>query len=173
MNKLNKALSSLLFVLVYLLYQSFLPNKTSVPSTHTPKPSLVSSGLIKVIRVVDGDTIEIEGNIKVRYIGINAPESVAPGKPVGCFGHEASDKNKELVLGEEVTLEKDISETDKYNRLLRYVYLDGVMINDELVKEGYAEVATYPPDIKYKDEFLVSEKYAKENSLGLWGKCGN
>jgi len=89
----------------------------------------------------------------VRYLGINTPESVDPRKPVECFGKEASLKNKELVLNKKVVLEKDISEIDKYGRLLRYVYVDGIFINLELIKQGYAQVATYPPDVKYHDLF--------------------
>ena len=93
-----------------------------------------SASLVKVTRVVDGDTIEIEGGEKVRYIGIDTPETVDPRKPVQCFGVEASKKNKEMVEGKMVRLEKDITDKDKYNRLLRYVWLDDVFVNLELVK---------------------------------------
>ena len=85
--------------------------------------------LYNVIRVVDGDTIEIEGGQKVRYIGIDTPETVDPSRPVGCYGKEASDKNKELVEGKIVRLEKDISETDRYGRLLRYIYVGDIFVN--------------------------------------------
>lgn len=142
------------------------------PTTPQKVPESNFPLLVKVTRVVDGDTIEVEGGTKIRYIGIDAPETVDPKRPDGCFGKEASEKNKELVLGKNVLLEKDVSETDKYGRLLRYVYVGDTMINDELVREGYAQVSTYPPDVKYQDKFLDSEKYAMENNLGLWGKCG-
>lgn len=135
---------------------------------NSPTPQVAGE---KVTRVIDGDTIEITGGIKVRYIGINAPESVAPGKPVACFGIESSNKNKDLVLGKEVRLVKDVSETDKYGRLLRYVYVGDTFVNDELVREGYARASTYPPDVKFQDKFFESEKYARENNLGLWGNC--
>lgn len=148
------------------------PTPLNTPNSNVLS-STASATLVRVIRIVDGDTIEIEGGEKVRYIGINAPESVAPGKQVKCFGKEASNKNKELVLGKEVRLEKDISEADKYGRLLRYVHLGSVFVNDELVREGYVRVSTYPPDVKYQTKFLESEKYAKEFNLGLWSKCGN
>ena len=148
----------------------------------SPTPFVLSASdsakFVKVIRVIDGDTIEIEGGQKIRYIGINAPESVAPGKPLGCYGRESSAKNKELVEGKMVKLEKDVSETDKYNRLLRYVYVENpelvsgsLFVNDSLVREGFARVSTYPPDVKYQKMFLESEKYARQNNLGLWGKC--
>ena len=128
---------------------------------------------VKVIRVIDGDTIEIEGGQKIRYIGMDTPETVNPETPVQCFGQEASVKNKELVGGKIVELEKDVSETDKYGRLLRYVWVNGSMVNEQLIKEGYARIETFPPDIKYANRFLIDEKVAKIKKLGLWNKCNN
>src|SRR3990167_5660053 len=122
----------------------------------------------KVARVVDGDTIEVEGGQTVRYIGINTPETVHPQKTVECFGREASNKNKELVEGKFVQLEKDISETDKYGRLLRYVYVDGVFVNELLVKEGFAYASSYPPDIKYQDLLNSAQEEARSQNRGLW-----
>ena len=127
--------------------------------------------LFKVIRVIDGDTIEIEGNQKIRYIGIDTPETVHPSKPVECFGKESSNKNKELVEGKMIRLEKDISETDQYGRLLRYVYVGDVFINDYLVRQGYANASTYPPDVKYSDQFVQAQQEAKDNNRGLWRAC--
>lgn len=119
-----------------------------------------------VSKIIDGDTIELEDGVRVRYIGINAPEMTTK-----CYAQEATDFNRQLVEGKSVTLEKDISETDKYDRLLRYVYLDGVMVNEKLVAEGFAQVATYPPDVKYASRFLAAQKQAKLDKLGLWSKC--
>ena len=130
-----------------------------------------SSG-VSVSRVVDGDTIEIEGGEKVRYIGIDTPEVVDPRKPVQCFGKEASNKNKELVDGKRIRLEKDVSETDKYGRLLRYIFVGDLFVNEVLVKEGYAFSSTYPPDVKYQSIFVEAEKEAREANRGLWGLCG-
>ena len=140
-----------------------------------------SSGLVgyaKVIRVIDGDTIEIENGKKVRYIGINSPEKTNGGE---CYSSESTGKNSELVLGKTVRLEKDISERDKYDRLLRYVYVDpppsdtssgqGVFVNEVMVSDGYATVATYPPDVKYKDTIINAERRAREEGKGLWGEC--
>lgn len=132
-----------------------------------------------VTKIIDGDTIEVDiagKAYKLRYIGINTPETVDPRRKVQCFGKEASNENKSLVDGKEVLLEKDISETDKYGRLLRYVYLpmpDGTLlfVNDYLVRQGFANVDTYPPDIKYVDRFKAAEKEAREGKKGLWGKC--
>lgn len=142
------------------------PVNISTPSFSTSSPQYL------VTRIVDGDTIQIETGQKVRYIGMNTPESVDPRKPVECFGKEASEKNKELVLNKKVYLIKDVSETDKYGRLLRYVYLeDGTFINSELVKQGYASVMTVPPDVKYSALFLDFQKQAKDSKLGLWSAC--
>lgn len=127
--------------------------------------------LIKVVRAVDGDTIEIEGGEKVRYIGIDTPETVDPRKPVQCFGVEASAKNKELVEGKMVRLEKDATDRDKYGRLLRYVWAGGVFVNLELVKQGFAYSYSYPPDIKYQGQFVKAQQEAKEARRGLWNSC--
>ena len=139
--------------------------------------------IFKVIRVIDGDTIEIsaiggpasggEGGQRVRYIGIDTPETVDPRETVQCFGQEAASKNKELVEGKNVTLEKDVSETDKYGRLLRYVYIEGVMVNDLLVRQGYATSSSYPPDIKYQNQLLQAQQEAEQNKLGLWSACNS
>ena len=144
------------------------PSVEPSPTTSvTPTPTeQATEKTVKVTRVIDGDTIKIETGESVRYIGIDAAEE-------GCFAEEATAKNKRLVEGKEVRLEKDISETDKYNRLLRYVYVDNLFVNDYLVRNGYAQVATYPPDVKYQDQFREAEREAKENNRGLWaeGAC--
>ncbi len=125
--------------------------------------------------VIDGDTIVLDTGEKVRYIGIDTSETVDPRKPVQCFGKEASEKNKELVEGKEVRLVKDISDKDKYGRLLRYVYIGDEFINDSLVKNGFAHSSSYPPNIKYQEQFSKSEEEARNNKNGLWadGVCGN
>ncbi len=185
----SKIFVTLVLAGVYSLYQNYWVKKTVVSVLETPTPaelpltitatasaspqiataSATNLEQALVSKVVDGDTIQLSDGRKVRYIGIDTPETVHPTKAVGCYGQEASTKNKELVLGKTVALEKDVSDTDRYGRLLRYVYSDGVMINDLLVKEGYARVSTYPPDVKYQAIFSESEKIAREQKLGLWG----
>ena len=130
----------------------------------------------RVVRVVDGDTIVIDrggGNERVRYIGIDTPESVKPNTPDEFMAREASAANGALVEGREVVLERDVSDTDHYDRLLRYVWMregDGwVFVNLELVRRGFAQVATYPPDVRWTDTFLVAQREAREAGLGLWG----
>ena len=146
-----------------------------------PVATALPSGLTqaRVVRVVDGDTIHVEiggEEYTVRYIGMDTPETVDPNRPVGCYGPEASAHNKQLVEDQTVWLEKDISETDKYGRLLRYVWLSdeadpalGQMVNAILVRDGYAQVSTYPPDVKYQDYFLGLEREARAAAAGLWG----
>lgn len=145
------------------------PASTQLP-TNVPPPERMEA---QVVEVVDGDTIKvsIEGTIyAVRYIGIDTPETVHPGKPVEWMGLEASEVNRQLVEDQTVYLEKDVSETDKYDRLLRYVFLaDGTFVNAELVRLGYAQVSTYPPDVKYQDLFLEMQQDAREAQRGLWG----
>jgi len=154
-------------ILVVLYIRSQIPKVSLIHqnSSTSSNPPVITTA--KVTRVIDGDTIVIDTSQKVRYIGMNTPEL----ETNDCFATQAAEINKTLVLGKEVKLEKDVSETDKYGRLLRYVYINNEMINDDLVKDGSAKIETVPPDVKYKQEFLNSEKYAQENKLGLWGKC--
>lgn len=126
-----------------------------------------------VKRVIDGDTIELTDGRKVRYIGIDTPETVDPRKPVQCFGREAAAKNRELLENKEIELEKDISETDRYGRILRYVYSGDSMVNEELVKGGFATSSTFPPDVKYQERFIDAEKLARQENQGLWGSCSS
>ncbi len=130
----------------------------------------------KVVRVVDGDTIVVSyggKQYKVRYIGIDTPETVDPSSPVGWMGPEASAANTKLVAGKSVVLEKDVSETDRYGRLLRYVWVKtGVtwlLVNLELVREGFASASTYPPDVKYVDVYVAAQAVAATSAFGLWG----
>lgn len=152
---------------------SFSSNNLKVIEQDASNPVNKVKDLVKVTRVVDGDTIEIEGGEKVRYIGIDTPETMDPRKPVQCFGVESSKKNKELVEGKTVRLEKDITDRDKYNRLLRYVWLDNTLINLALVEGGFAYSYSYPPDIKYQDKFVTAQKEAREAKVGLWSACGS
>lgn len=151
-------------------------SQLSISPSPSPSLSQISNPYL-VSRVIDGDTIELENGDKVRYIGIDTPETLDPRKPVQCFGKNASDKNKELVEGKPVWLIKDISDKDKYGRLLRYVYLgdpdqeSSVFVNLELVKQGFAHSSTYPPDIKFQDLFAAAETEARENQRGLWSDC--
>ena len=138
------------------------------------------TGPFSVVKVVDGDTIDVDINgtvARVRLIGINTPETVDPRKPVECFGKEASAKAREILGGKKVRLEADPSQTDsdKYARLLRYVFLeDGTNFNKLMISEGYAYEYTYALPYKYQKEFKQAQKTASDAGNGLWaeGACG-
>ena len=130
----------------------------------------------RVTRVVDGDTIivSLDGRReRVRYTGIDTPESVAPNRPVECFGPAASKRNRALVDGRRVRLEFDVERRDRYDRLLAYVRRtsDGMFVNAELVRSGYAQVMTIPPNVRYADRFLQLQREARSAGRGLWGGC--
>jgi len=124
-----------------------------------------------VTRVIDGDTIEvdIDGIIyKVRYIGIDTPELDDEQAELCALAQEATRYNRQLVEGKTVRLEKDISETDRYERLLRYVYVDDTFVNAELVRQGLAWAEAYEPDIKYQDTLEKAEAEARQDKIGIW-----
>lgn len=127
-----------------------------------------------VLKITDGDTIRVDrgfGSEPVRYIGINAPEPKDPG------GREATDRNAELVhVGDEIVLETDVSDTDQFDRLLRYVWLhqgsSWTLVNLQLIKDGVAEAVAYPPDTKYQSTFAGAQAVAKSQNVGVWGLLG-
>lgn len=153
------------------------PISTSIPvqQSETPSPTIIDRKLNKVLKVIDGDTInvEVEGKSQtIRLIGIDSPETVDPRKSVQCYGKEASDKAKELLTGKNVTLESDSTQgdKDKYSRLLRYVFLeDGTDANKLMISEGFAHEYTYQNNpYKYQGEYIKAEQLARENKKGLW-----
>ena len=160
-----------------ILGQQSAPAPSNPGTSQIPAPS--SGEKYLVIKVFDGDTFQINYNgekVSVRMVGIDTPETIDPRRPIGCFGKNASGETKRLIEGKEVLLTKDISDMDKYNRLLRYVYLplsesDNLFVNDYLVRQGFAKAYTYPPDVKFNERFLEAEKEARENLRGLWGEC--
>ena len=134
------------------------------------------SDTARVVRVVDGDTIKValpSGEERVRYIGIDTPESVKPGSPVECFAKRASAFNERLVAGERVRLVRDVEERDRYGRLLAYAYRerDGLFVNAELVRRGYATVATFPPNVAHERDFKRLANRARLSGRGLWSEC--
>lgn len=128
------------------------------------------NNLYYVKRVIDGDTILLANGQRVRYIGIDTPETKHPYKAVERFGKEAYLYNKKLVEGKWVSLEFDAEKRDKYNRLLAYVYVGDILVNAKLIEEGYAQIYTVPPNVKYQELFLKLQGQARQNNRGLWGK---
>ena len=157
---------------------------TQAPPTFAQEPGGSETG--RVVRVVDGDTIRVEitgrtegpgagaavpgREYPVRLIGIDTPESVKPGSPVECFGKEASAAASALLDGRDVRLVKDVENTDRYDRLLRYVYIEDEMANARLVVNGYAHAYTYPPNVRHADLFVQLERDARDNDRGLWAQ---
>lgn len=160
------------------------PTATAVPSatprpTATRKPTATPTATptpmgqaARVVEVVDGDTIKVEVDgevVTVRYIGIDTPETKDPNKPVEWMGVEATEANRALVEGQTVYLVQDVSETDRYGRWLRYVYMaDGTLVNAELVRQGYAQISTYPPDVAQEAVFVAAQEAARTAKVGLW-----
>lgn len=144
---------------------------------------------VKVQRVVDGDTLIVDydgKDEKLRMILVDTPETVHPRKPVECFGKEASNYTKKTLSDKYVYLQKDVSDRDRYGRLLRYVWLErpssnnpsndeikSKMFNAILVKEGYGKIATFPPDVKYVELFRKLDRSAYEQNKGLWACTEN
>jgi micrococcal nuclease len=151
--------------------QASVPTEIALPgpraeASHPEGPA----ALAIVSRVIDGDTIEIEGGERVRYIGIDTHESVDPRGVVECLGRESAVRNREILEGMRVRLVADVEDRDRYGRLLRYVFLeDGRMVNEVLLEEGYAELLTIPPNVRYVDRFQGALTRAREAKRGLWG----
>jgi micrococcal nuclease len=137
-----------------------------------PKEESLSAVMeARVTRVVSGDTIEAaiaDTVYKVRYIGMNIPLSFQANKPIEYFQNEAWKKNCELVEGKTVRLEKDVQDTDKEGRLLRYVWLDTLMVNAEFIRLGYMQAIHCPPNTRYEDIFVDLEREAQNQGRGLW-----
>lgn len=148
---------------------------TSIQKTFQDKKAISNNLTIaEVLRVIDGDTIEVSLNNKkesVRLIGIDAPETVDPRITVESFGKEASDKAKEILDGKTISLESDPTQgnRDKYGRLLRYIFINNLNFNKFMISEGYVHEYTYQSNpYKYQLEFIAAEKQARENKIGLW-----
>jgi len=160
---LKKNLSLLICIILsfVLITAGCSTNSTSADDTNA-----------KVVKVVDGDTLDVEFNGKterIRLLLVDTPETVHPSKPVEPFGPEASKFAKETLSNQRVKLEFDVSERDKYGRLLAYVWIDGKMFNELLLEKGLARVAyVYPPNVKYVDPFRAIQSKAQKEELGIW-----
>ena len=152
-------------------------NSTSGTEISNKEQKLENSPLnliqYEVIRVIDGDTVELKNGERLRYNDIDTPETVHPSKPVECYGPQASEKNKDLVEGEIILVELGSPEKDRYGRLLGYAYVDDLFVNAELVRGGYAEVNSYGNPGSKLSNLLDIEKNAKKSMQGLWGACLN
>jgi micrococcal nuclease len=168
---MRRLIAPLAFV---LLFGGLLLRDSLQQAHDAPGPASTSVG--RVVRVVDGDTIRVSlggREERVRYIGVDTPESVKPGTPVQCFAKKASAENKRLVGGQRVRLERDVEERDRYGRLLAYVYpaAGGPMVNESLVRGGYARPLTIPPDVRHAERFRRLADEARKAGRGLWRAC--
>lgn len=139
--------------------------------------SVVEGHWAKVTKVSDGDTIVLDEKEKVRFIGVNTPETVKPNTPVQPYGKEASDFTKSQLLNKNVFVEMDVQAKDRYDRTLAYIYLqeptsqqevEEYMFNAILLREGYAQIMTISPNVKYSDMFVKIQRKAHDEKKGLW-----
>jgi len=162
-------------VVALLLLTACGAGVTEPEPTMGPASALLPSGIDVVVRqVVDGDTLEVTSGERVRLIGIDTPETRARDRPVGCFGQEASRFTATVVpAGTAVRLVGDTEQRDRFGRLLAYVYrrADGLFLNAELLRQGFAQLLTIPPNIAHTDEFTAIARQAREGSQGLWAAC--
>ncbi len=159
---------------VFLLYAPVDRLNQDNATAHSSAPAKYSFDFpvtwATVDGVMDGDTIRLRNGKRVRYIGIDTPET--ENKPPDCYAKQAKARNRQLVEGQRIALRKDKRETDRYGRLLRYIYLeDGQMVNEMLVAEGFARATPYRPDTRFEDRFAELEQQAKQDNWGLWGEC--
>jgi len=157
-----------------VLLAAFVVQAEDKKTSAIPAKDWKGATAFKVLRTIDGDTIEVEQDgkpVKVRLIGVDTPETVHPSKPVEAFGKEASRFTSNLLKGESVFLEFDKDKTDKYGRMLAFVYRapDGLFVNLEIIRQGYGHAYTkYPFDAKQMELFRHYEKAARESGRGLW-----
>ncbi len=176
----------LIVIISYLLYIPFKHNQSSNIFSRLQAEKIIRTvddvpeNSYPVLKIVDGDTIDVlveNQTVRVRLLGINSPESVDPRRPVECFGKEASRYLKNILGNSIVRLEKDRDkpDTDEYGRWLRYVYMNDMFINKDMIANGYAYEYTYHNEqYQFQDEFNDAEKSARESQIGLWNKdtCG-
>jgi micrococcal nuclease len=147
----------------------------SEPGSPAPRPTDLPAGDDTTIeRHIDGDTIGVQGGVSVRLIGIDTPETMHPSRPVECFGREASRFLAELLpIGTEVRLAYDVERLDDFGRTLAYMYRlsDRLFVNAELVRQGYAQISTFPPNVAHVDEFRALQAEARDEGRGLWSAC--
>lgn len=155
------------------------PPPATESATPVTEPERLAAGLpegedTSVESVVDGDTIVVAGGTRVRLIGVDTPETKDPRRPVGCFGREASRFTASLLpRGTPVRLVGDVEQRDRYDRTLAYVYRlpDGLFVNAELLRRGYAEVLTIAPNVAHAAEFTTLAGSARSSGTGMWQAC--
>lgn len=167
-NKINKSIHIIALAIATLLYFGLKAPAKDV--------------YLYVERVIDGDTLKLSNGQKVRLIGVDTPElhysdkllrdvkkSLKDIKTIQELGEKAFDFTRELCLNKKIRLEYDVEKRDRYKRLLAYVYLeDGTFVNAKILQEGYGQVMTVPPNVKYAEYFAKLEREARKSNRGLW-----
>jgi micrococcal nuclease len=162
------SLFTIILLLIIAAGYKYLQSPAGRDVFNFPRGEQSDNRLRFVARVVDGDTLVLDGKERVRLLGVDTPESVDPRRPVDEFGKEAATYTRTLVEGKQVRLEFDQQRKDKYGRTLAYVYLeDGTFVNAELVRQGYAHAYTRFP-FRHLEEFRQLERQAREQGRGLW-----
>ncbi len=166
---MKKFIIAFVFLLVFaagFIFRDLLPAPSSVFQDNlvNPSPSFPPKKTFTVVKVLDGDTVIVESGEAIRYLGIDAPEKNGP------LGISAGRYNEGLVLDKKITLEFDYETYDQFGRLLGYVWLDNLMVNEKLIEEGYAKVYTIPKTrkLKYWDRLIKAKEWAKEHHNGMW-----
>ncbi|WP_459963787.1 thermonuclease family protein [Nocardia sp. IFM 10818] len=153
---------------------SEVPLGSASPAAVPPIPVPADAeGPFPVVSVADGDTVSITKDgkkVTIRMVGVDTPETRDPRKPVQCFGIEASNHAKQTLIGKQVMVSSDPSQdtTDRYGRMLAYVWVDGSLFNLDQVAQGFGHQYTYENPYRYQSEFRAAERYARDNQLGLW-----
>ncbi len=159
------------FFAAALLIGATMPSPGAAESGSPPRARLETT---RILRVIDGDTVVTDSGDRIRYIGVDTPETRHPRRPVECLGAEAKETNRKLVEGKVVILETDVSEMDRYGRSLRYVFLPDArgrpafFVNAELAALGLARAKFYPPDISRKKRIREAERSARLAGKGIW-----
>ena len=151
------------------------PPSRRVPAS-MPRQRSAHGTSVQVTHVIDGDTIGVvlRGEEKdIRLIGVDTPETVHPTEPDGCFGAQASAFTKSILESKDVVLEFDVEKHDFYGRTLAYVWTGSTLFNETLLRRGFAQVSTYPPNVKYVNRFVSAQRKAHRHALGLWQSCDN
>lgn len=167
----------ILYLLVFALAGCSLEEVNSIPSSSSSAGQSEGSEelqkvQVKVDRVIDGDSVVVSlhgQNEKVRFIGVDTPETVHPEKGEQPFGKESSNYTKSRLEGQTIELEFDVQERDQYGRILAYIWIEDEHFNLTLVQEGYAVASTWPPNVKYADLYKTAQRAAREAEKGLWG----
>lgn len=177
---MKKALTILIIVMIFNIGLALILFGLRSPKSITREilPELPGAEVAEVIHVTDGDTIDVDIKGKkhtIRFIGMDTPETKDPRKSVQCYGPEASTQTTQILEGKMIYLVKDIEDTDKYDRSLRYVYMKYqdkfLFVNDYLVRNGFAKVLSIAPNTAFQKRFLEAEQEASSAKKGLWGKC--